>query len=137
MILSSKEPFFAQAPYFNTSHLPLPPLHLRLALVSAQMLTYYQRFPPSAALLTLYKAAVNKSASDLDPEYRRKVLAHFVHAARELHETAGCGPDPALPEGVPTGTRAVEGSSGAATPAGDSDPDDVVDAVSLSDSIFV
>jgi hypothetical protein len=75
-------------------HLPLPPLRLRLALVAAQMLIYYQRFPPSKAHLGFYKAAVDAAEADLDPEYRRKVVAEFVRAVREADACAGdCGRD--------------------------------------------
>ena len=122
-----------QTPYFDRKHLPLPPLHLRLALVSAQMLTYYQRFPPSAGLLSLYKAAVDKASTLLEPQYRRKVLAEFVRAARELHEKAGDGQHDATGArgGRVRAAQAEGGGSAAARASGDvgDEGDDVVDAV--------
>lgn len=120
-----------QAPYFDREHLPLPPIHLRLALVSAQMLTYYQRFPPSASLLSLYKCAVDTASADLEPQYRRKVLAEFVRAARELHEGAGDGQSEVAELGGrgsnPPQAQADGGGSNAV--GAEDQGDDVVDAV--------
>ena len=91
------------------------------------MLTYYQRFPPSAGLLSLYKRAVDEASADLHTQYRRKVLAEFVRAAKEIHERAGDVRNDAGDgeEGLANAAQ-TEGEGG---PVAGDEEDNVVDAV--------
>jgi hypothetical protein len=80
-----------QKPYLDPRLLPYPPPTLRLALVSAQMLIYHERFDPTAEQLVFYRAAVAARADDLEPAYRKKVLEEFVAAAKAVQ-----GAEPAV-----------------------------------------
>ncbi|GBF92896.1 hypothetical protein Rsub_05732 [Raphidocelis subcapitata] len=96
-----------EAPYFDGSHLPFPPLRLRLALACAQQLIYHERFLATARQLTLFHDAFKAQAGDFDPGYAKKVRAEFLGALKD-HEArkrsggggkAGGAPAPAGPNG--------------------------------------
>lgn len=73
-------------PYFSTEYLPLPPLRLRLALVCAQMIVYYQSFEFLPKQLLLFKKCFDKYSQEFHSNYRRKVNKEFAAAIIETEK---------------------------------------------------
>jgi hypothetical protein len=85
--------FVCSDPTFEKPYLPKhpmvdgqrPPLRIRLLLVCAQLLIYYQRFNlPKDALRICYEYC-KEMESELEDNYRKKVYVEFVKAMKE-HE---------------------------------------------------
>jgi ectoine hydroxylase-related dioxygenase (phytanoyl-CoA dioxygenase family) len=104
--MTSSEPriaisFVCSDPAFERSYInpnyfvgdKMPPFHIRLLLVCAQLLIYYQRFDlPKSCIRACYEYCKEYEA-ELDPIYRGKVGVEFVKAMREIATTtkaAGC-----------------------------------------------
>ena len=69
----------------------LPPFHVRLLIVCAQLLIYYQRFDlPKETIRACYEYC-KENNQELDESYWKKVSLEFVKAMRE--EKASVGPD--------------------------------------------
>jgi hypothetical protein len=60
-----------------------PPFHIRLLLVCAQLLIYYQRFDLSKECIKACYSYCKEHESELDECYRRKVFVEFVKAMNE------------------------------------------------------
>lgn len=69
--------------YFSREHLPFPPLELRVSLLAAQMLIYYQRFSFSAKQLSFFYKLYRKNKSEFCPSYVQKVEFEFVNSIKE------------------------------------------------------
>mgnify|MGYP000195887637 CR=1 FL=1 len=69
--------------YFDRKYLPYPPLHLRIALISAQMIVYNDRFQPSREELRLYFKSFDRWRSDFHPNYVAKVVAEYLRKVNE------------------------------------------------------
>ena len=61
----------------------LPPFHIRLLLVCAQLLVYYQRFDITKATIKLCYEYCKQHAEELEENYRQKVFYEFVKAMKE------------------------------------------------------
>ncbi|EJK66317.1 hypothetical protein THAOC_12774 [Thalassiosira oceanica] len=61
----------------------LPPFRLRLLLVCAQLIIYYQRFDLSAAFMRACYDYCKENATELNEIYRRKVFYEYVQAMKE------------------------------------------------------
>ena len=65
-----------------------PPFHIRLLLVCAQLLIYYQRFElPKETIKACYDYC-KEYEDELEKAYRQKVYLEFVKAMKEAKETA-------------------------------------------------
>ena len=85
-----------ERPYINPNYFDgdkMPPFRIRLLLVCAQLLIYYQRFDlPKSCIRACYEYCKEHEV-ELDPTYRRKVGVEFVKAMREIVTTkkpVGC-----------------------------------------------
>jgi hypothetical protein len=67
--------------YFSDER--LPPFHIRLLLVCAQLLIYYQRFALSKEAIKLCYEYCKEHELELEENYRRKVFYEFVRAMKE------------------------------------------------------
>ncbi len=70
-------------PYFSSEYLPVPPMHLRLALVCGQMICYHERFSFDGRTLIFFKRVFDQWVSLFHTSYRQKVSNEFVAAAKE------------------------------------------------------
>ena len=61
----------------------MPPFRIRLLLVCAQLLIYYQRFNLSKLCIRACYEYCKEHEAELDPTYRRKVGVEFVKAMME------------------------------------------------------
>jgi len=61
----------------------LPPFRLRLLLVCAQLIIYYQRFNLSTSFLRACYDYCKENATELNEHYRRKVFYEYVKAMKE------------------------------------------------------
>ena len=61
----------------------IPPFRIRLLLVCAQLLIYYQRFNLSKSCIRACYEYCKEHEAELDPTYRRKVGVEFVKAMQE------------------------------------------------------
>jgi hypothetical protein len=79
-----------ERPYVNPNYFEgdrIPPFRIRLLLVCAQLLIYYQRFDlPKACLRACYEYC-KEHEDELDPTYRGKVGIEFVKAMKEANAT--------------------------------------------------
>jgi hypothetical protein len=77
-----------EGPYLDPKYLSdeaTPPLRIRLLLVCAQLLIYYQRFDlPKECIRTCYSMC-KESEDELDEAYRQKVMVEFVKAVKEIN----------------------------------------------------
>eukprot|EP01023_Acetabularia_acetabulum_P066441 TRINITY_DN8976_c1_g1_i8.p1 TRINITY_DN8976_c1_g1~~TRINITY_DN8976_c1_g1_i8.p1 ORF type:complete len:427 (+),score=100.00 TRINITY_DN8976_c1_g1_i8:122-1402(+) len=73
--------------YLDRKHLPYPPFELRVALVCAQMISYYQRFPPSVEQLKIYYQIFDRFKEEFDVKYRQRILFEYVKACNEMHSS--------------------------------------------------
>ena len=64
-----------------------PPLHIRLLLVCAQLLIYYQRFELDKSVIKACYEYCKQHQDELEESYRRKVFVEFVKAMKEQNET--------------------------------------------------
>ena len=64
-----------------------PPLQIRLLLVCAQLLIYYQRFNLEKAVIKACYDYCKQNEEELEEGYRRKVFVEFVNAMKEHNET--------------------------------------------------
>ncbi|MDP2435413.1 MAG: hypothetical protein Q8P67_06690 [archaeon] len=71
-----------EPPYFDRSHLPFPPLNLRVALASAQMLIYYERFQFSQAMLKLFFQLFEKESHHFSKRYCQQVRLEYIQATK-------------------------------------------------------
>eukprot|EP00958_Prasinococcus_capsulatus_P005208 scaffold507_cov391-Prasinococcus_capsulatus_cf.AAC.2 len=85
-----------ETPYFDHSHLPLPPFGLRLSLVCGQMIVYHERFIPTLKLLQQYHTAFVAHLDDFHPDYVRKVQFEYAQASIKLVESKLTREDPPL-----------------------------------------
>lgn len=69
--------------YFSREHLPFPPMSLRLSLLAAQMLIYYQRFSFSAKELSFFYKLYRKNKEHFCNSYVQKVEFEFVNSIKE------------------------------------------------------
>ena len=87
-----------EAPYLTNIELNeklLPPFPLRLLLVCAQLLIYYQRFDLSTSFLRACYDYVKLHEEELNEVYRKKVYVEFVKAMKEHRDgVAGSTDDP-------------------------------------------
>ncbi|VEU34226.1 unnamed protein product [Pseudo-nitzschia multistriata] len=60
-----------------------PPLHIRLLLVCAQLLIYYQRFDIDKSVIKACYNFCKQHEEELEETYRRKVYVEFVNAMKE------------------------------------------------------
>ena len=68
-----------------------PPFRIRLLLVCAQLLIYYQRFELSKeAIKTCYEFC-KSNENDLEEGYRRKVFLEFINAMKETTQKSDAG----------------------------------------------
>ena len=87
-----------EKPYLSNQHFTSerrPPFHIRLLLVCAQLLIYYQRFNlPRDALRICYQYC-KENEKELEETYRKKVYLEFVKAMKEheKEETEGTPSD--------------------------------------------
>jgi hypothetical protein len=76
-----------ERPYVNPNYFEgerIPPFRIRLLLVCAQLLIYYQRFDlPKSCIRACYEYCKEHEA-ELDPTYRAKVGVEFVKAMTEV-----------------------------------------------------
>ena len=81
-----------EKPYLTKEHFTeerRPPFHIRLLLVCAQLLIYYQRFDlPKDALRICYEYC-KEMEDELEDSYLRKVNLEFVKAMKEHNEDDG------------------------------------------------
>lgn len=82
-----------EAPFFPTSHLPSPPLGLRLGLAAAQLFCYHERFEPTLGSLAIYDALFKAVASDFHMTYRAKVSKEYIIAVLEAEGRGSCVED--------------------------------------------
>lgn len=79
-----------EAPYLTnfamTKDKILPPFALRLLLVCAQLLIYYQRFELSSVYLRACYDYVKLHEMELNEVYRKKVYVEFVKAMKEFRD---------------------------------------------------
>ena len=80
----SSDPSF-EKPYIDWSLIGsrLPPFKLRLLLVCAQLLTYYQRYNLPKECIKLFHDYVKDNKLFLEETYRKKVYVQFIKAMRE------------------------------------------------------
>ena len=73
------------APYFDPSHLPIPPFRLRVALASAQMLSYggNGRFELNTDAISKYTEAFKMEKQQFSKHYR-SLVPQATAAAHEL-----------------------------------------------------
>ncbi|CAJ1954569.1 unnamed protein product [Cylindrotheca closterium] len=64
-----------------------PPFRIRLLLVCAQLLIYYQRFELTKEAVKCCYKFCKEHEDDLDESYRHKVFVEFVNAMKETSET--------------------------------------------------
>jgi ectoine hydroxylase-related dioxygenase (phytanoyl-CoA dioxygenase family) len=64
-----------------------PPLHIRLLLVCAQLLIYYQRFDLEKPVIKACYDYCKQHEEELEETYRRKVFVEFVNAMKEQNVT--------------------------------------------------
>lgn len=64
-----------------------PPLRIRLLLVCAQLLIYYQRFDLGKPVIKACYNYCKENEEELEEKYRRKVFVEFVNAMKEQNET--------------------------------------------------
>ncbi len=76
------------AKYFSTNgDAPtFPPLYIRLLLVCAQLLIYYQRFDLEKSVIKACYEYCKQHQGELEETYRRKVFVEFVKAMKEQNE---------------------------------------------------
>mmetsp|Transcript_25596 Transcript_25596/g.56108 ORF Transcript_25596/g.56108 Transcript_25596/m.56108 type:complete len:529 (-) Transcript_25596:35-1621(-) len=67
----------------NNTPVQLPPLHIRLLLVCAQLLIYYQRFDLEKSVTKACYEFCKEYEEELEKTYRRKVYVEFVNAMKE------------------------------------------------------
>jgi len=67
----------------NIDSLRMPPLHIRLLLVCAQLLIYYQRFDLDKSVIKSCYNYCKHYEEELTEIYRRKVYVEFVNAMKE------------------------------------------------------
>ncbi|KAI2510199.1 hypothetical protein MHU86_4231 [Fragilaria crotonensis] len=75
--------------YFHEDR--IPPFRIRLLLVCAQLLIYYQRFDLSKSCIRACYEYCKEHEAELDPTYRRKVGIEFVKAMQEAAVTVENG----------------------------------------------
>lgn len=125
-----------EPPYFSTKLLPFPPLGHRVALASAQVLNYATLSVGDAmgwtalagsmaqcttSVLTMLHKAFQKHAKAFHKTYRQEISRKFVTATLEL--------------GIPTSKKGVDGTSAAASHAGETDDEDeALDAMLRAES---
>lgn len=63
-----------------------PPFRIRLLLVCAQLLIYYQRFELKKDAVKACYAYCKRNEAELEEKYRRKVVVEFVNAMKESAE---------------------------------------------------
>ena len=74
----------------NEEVLPIPAFRVRLLLVCAQLLIYYQRFDlDKATIKACYEYCKEYGQEYLDPTYRNKVMVEFVKAMKEQRGVGG------------------------------------------------
>ncbi len=71
--------------YFSNDR--FPPLHIRLLLVCAQLLIYYQRFELDKSVIKSCYEYCKQHQDELEESYRRKVFVEFVKAMKEQNES--------------------------------------------------
>ena len=81
-----------EKPYVNPKYVDFqnktwPPFHIRLLLVCAQMLIYYQRFDLTKEFIKSCYEYCKEHEEELEESYRRKVFVEFVKAMKELKHT--------------------------------------------------
>eukprot|EP00978_Attheya_sp_CCMP212_P024158 scaffold75513_cov41-Attheya_sp.AAC.1 len=82
---SFEAPYLVNTDYFSTTNEEerIPPFHIRLLLVCAQLLIYYQRFDlPKECIRACYDYC-KQYADELEETYRKKVFVEFVKAMKE------------------------------------------------------
>eukprot|EP00537_Pseudo-nitzschia_pungens_P003267 CAMPEP_0172360872 /NCGR_PEP_ID=MMETSP1060-20121228/4812_1 /TAXON_ID=37318 /ORGANISM="Pseudo-nitzschia pungens, Strain cf. cingulata" /LENGTH=507 /DNA_ID=CAMNT_0013082969 /DNA_START=119 /DNA_END=1642 /DNA_ORIENTATION=- len=67
----------------NDTAVRFPPLHIRLLLVCAQLLIYYQRFDLEKSVIKACYDYCKQHEEELEETYRRKVYVEFVNAMKE------------------------------------------------------
>jgi hypothetical protein len=100
---SFEQPYVSFVP---TLSVPAPPLHLRVLLVCAQLLIYYQRFDLTPSTLHQCYAYCKRHAHDLEATYRQKVFYEYVHAMQEAKQV----PTTDTASNHPTSNKAAENS---------------------------
>lgn len=73
-----------EKPYFLNIKRARPPFSLRVALVCAQMIVYYQRFNFSCRELLLFKKCFESQIRHFEESYRKKVFSEYSKAIIEL-----------------------------------------------------
>lgn len=86
---SSFEEPYVDPRYFNEN--TLPPFRIRLLLVCAQLLIYYQRFNLSKDFIKCCYEYCKEHENELGKAYRQKVFVEFVKAIQEQTEVGDAG----------------------------------------------
>ena len=84
-LLVNHEKYFSTASKSGEPTL-FPPLHIRLLLVCAQLLIYYQRFDLDKSVIKACYEYCKQHQDELEESYRRKVFVEFVKAMKEQNE---------------------------------------------------
>lgn len=118
------------ATYFS-SHQPrptLPPFRIRLLLVCAQLLIYYQRFDLGRHVIKACYDYCKTYQDELEENYRKRVFVEFVKAMKEAKDEIMIESSIDVPKQVKDGEAAAEGELKHTTSReGDCDEDDEED----------
>ena len=85
-LLVNHAKYFSSDPNANAdtdTPVQFPPLHIRLLLVCAQLLIYYQRFDLEKSVIKACYEFCKQHEEELEETYRRKVYVEFVNAMKE------------------------------------------------------
>ena len=83
-----EEPYFAMP----DKQLPFPPVSLRVALASAQLINYHERFSFDLSLLRRFGATFNAHKPKFSKAYAEKTASEFIDACNDLrHRTSSSG----------------------------------------------
>ena len=82
-----------EAPYFRAPEqvLPFPPVPMRAALASAQLINYHERFDFGLPLLRRFGSTFNAHRSKFAQEYAEKTAAEYFAACSDLTQRAATG----------------------------------------------
>ena len=102
-----------EAPYFRSVEqaLPFPPVPLRAALASAQLINYHERFDFGLPLLRRFGATFNAHRPKFTQEYAEKTAAEYLAACNDLMQRAAAGKSDAQSDAQSDGSPGASLSS--------------------------
>jgi len=110
LLVNHKKYFSIDSNADDSSDIPqFPPLHIRLLLVCAQLLIYYQRLDLEKPVIKACYDYCKQHEEELEETYRRKVFVEFVNAMKEQNVTNNKNKECAST--VTTTTTAVAGQT--------------------------